>query len=1481
MNLKTWPKPDDENSLGKFILKERNKTLKAYEAQPNLIVEHANQEHDASSGGYAHRQLFELVQNSADSLVSEMDGTIVIRMTETHLYCADNGKPIDCAGLRALMFSHLSPKRKTEEIGRFGLGFKSVLKVSDSPEFFSKSGSFRFDRQFARDTIKDIEPNTEHYPVLRVPDAIDPEKYSGNWNLCELSQWASNIVRLPLLPNALQSLRKQFESFPKEFLLFVKHVDVLQLEDSSSDYERKYEIQDIDDSLWLVDSPNSKAITEWKLYERMHELSAEAVGDRRGLDNEGIVKVQWAVPVNRLNEPGKFWAFFPTESSSLVAGILNAPWKTNEDRQNLLPGPYNDELIKSAALLISENLHQLQKDDDPARHLDAFPRRSESGDADQVSLLRNEIFSNACKTNIVPDQAGSLCLLDEVHYQPEMVTQDGDIYSNCLDKWSEYKDRPLNWLHNKAITRNRISVIDRLHASKFRYTSRRAPRARISEWLESLTNSATSGNQAEASMTAIQVAALVSAKVQHEVYFGKIVRTMNERLEILDPSKVFLPSEDGYLEPLHSSQSFVDSLLVSDEETLKSLKKIGISTLSSESLMEAVISRLHLCEPDPIILKEFWAISRKLSPDQVLSIIDSMIKKNNFIEEERDSFLSRKILIFTFAEEWKPRYEVLLPDGIIVGNGSRDNLCTVNVDFHKNDLDLLNRLAVTNTPVEDYRASTEQWFNNYQTEHRRKFKKRKLKKTPQEIHLQFKSTFCSGPLQVLKLLSVEGRAAYTDALLSLDSTFDNWIMHHDTQTTYPDLQCESPAIRFVRNFGRINTPQGVVKFSDVLGKPPKNSFALGYLLKHPKASKIKQAFGLMEPTPDLIGEEEAIPFIDVWPGLSKIIPEKINSIQLIRCEYISVSGVQMECLLHESNFYILRFENEQRELELVIQSLELELSESDVSEILQFKTEDEIEQNRSKVRLSTTDAERLLASVGVTSLKDELPPALIEVFKSYGEALDDIQWANAAISTYHTDALKQFKNHLTELAPPANWNGSPRAIEFVRSLGFSAEWAGERNKKRDPYVEVSGPSRLPKLHEFQETIVKNVKDMLMGSDDDRRGMISLPTGSGKTRVAVQSIVEAIRDGIYSGGVLWIADRDEICEQAVEAWQKVWSSVGLEGSHLRISRLWAGQSRPQPLEHFHIVVATRQTLHSRLTNRSDMETYDFLKNFMLVVFDEAHRSISGTVTEIMKKIGLSRNQKEDEPFLIGLTATPYKGHDEVETTRLVKRYGGNRLDRGAFASECPIAIVKELQSMQVLAKADHKTIKGETVTAQELLKEQQSIFDTDRESNYQLPWLPQSVENRIAASVERTKRIISAFEKYIESEWPSLIFATSVEHSKTIAALLNLRGISARSVSGYTMPSTRRKIVEEFREGRIQTIVNYGVFTEGFDAPKTRAIIVARPVYSPNLYFQMIGRGLRGAKNGGNDRCLILNVEDNVESFQQDLAFSELNWLWAR
>ena len=70
--------------------------------------------------------------------------------------------------------------------------------------------------------------------------------------------------------------------------------------------------------------------------------------------------------------------------------------------------------------------------------------------------------------------------------------------------------------------------------------------------------------------------------------------------------------------------------------------------------------------------------------------------------------------------------------------------------------------------------------------------------------------------------------------------------------------------------------------------------------------------------------------------------------------------------------------------------------------------------------------------------------------------------------------------------------------------------------------------------------------------------------------------------------------------------------------------------------------------------------------------------------------MTRWQRSNEPFLLGLTATPYRGRDARETSRLVNRYGHNRLDAGAFASDDPRAVIAELQQVQVLARADHET-----------------------------------------------------------------------------------------------------------------------------------------------------------------------------------------------
>ena len=67
--------------VGVYIAEETKRTLDAYRVQPNRVAEDANHEEDTARGGYARRQLFELVQNSADALSGSEGGRIWIGLT--------------------------------------------------------------------------------------------------------------------------------------------------------------------------------------------------------------------------------------------------------------------------------------------------------------------------------------------------------------------------------------------------------------------------------------------------------------------------------------------------------------------------------------------------------------------------------------------------------------------------------------------------------------------------------------------------------------------------------------------------------------------------------------------------------------------------------------------------------------------------------------------------------------------------------------------------------------------------------------------------------------------------------------------------------------------------------------------------------------------------------------------------------------------------------------------------------------------------------------------------------------------------------------------------------------------------------------------------------------------------------------------------------------------------------------------------------
>lgn len=92
---------------------------------------------------------------------------------------------------------------------------------------------------------------------------------------------------------------------------------------------------------------------------------------------------------------------------------------------------------------------------------------------------------------------------------------------------------------------------------------------------------------------------------------------------------------------------------------------------------------------------------------------------------------------------------------------------------------------------------------------------------------------------------------------------------------------------------------------------------------------------------------------------------------------------------------------------------------------------------------------------------------------------------------------------------------------------------------------------------------------------------------------------------------------------------------------------------------------------------------------------------------------------------------------------------------------------------------------------------------------------------------------------------AIIFTAGVNHAHLWAMVLNRYRLGcAAAVDGGTEKGLRNQLVRRYKEGDLQFLLNFGVFTEGFDAPNTQFVVMGRPTQSLLTYTQMLGRGTR-------------------------------------
>ena len=102
----------------------------------------------------------------------------------------------------------------------------------------------------------------------------------------------------------------------------------------------------------------------------------------------------------------------------------------------------------------------------------------------QSGLLRDRLPFHLREREIIPDQQGRLRTIGKILYPPKKLTDGTD--RTPFERWSAYSGRPSNWLHGKALTRNRLASIDRLFVPRWQGDVPAAPRATIGQWLSAL-----------------------------------------------------------------------------------------------------------------------------------------------------------------------------------------------------------------------------------------------------------------------------------------------------------------------------------------------------------------------------------------------------------------------------------------------------------------------------------------------------------------------------------------------------------------------------------------------------------------------------------------------------------------------------------------------------------------------------------------------------------------------------------------------------------------------------------------------------------------------------------------------------------------------------------------------------------------------------------------------------------------------------------
>ncbi len=796
-------------ALDKFNESKRQ----SYAADPGSLKEHFGIEQTVLAGGYGYRQILELVQNGADAILEareqgtpSVDGNrIHVLLRNDHLYVANTGAPLSEDGLDSLLRSHSSSKCGNQ-IGRFGLGFKSLLKLGGRIDLFTRaSGAIRFDPKRCRDELK-AQFGVAETPGLRLAWPLEASTCEADDNCAELG-WAETIVRIEVpADELLEHLRQEIRDFPAEFLLFFPVPTHLTLDDGELP-ARQISLELNDGQHVLHDGT---ATSRWHIAQREIRITdSRALDDATHIHARDSVPLTWAVPLEgRREEAGRFWAFFPTQTATYIPGILNAPWKLNSDRNAIIGGEWNAALMAEAAQVVTESLPALSTPDDPARPLDAFPRQMDRKDDDAAPLVE-AVWRALESAVVVPDATGTLRAGRELWRHPRDSAELACYWQSLASSESMAR-----FTHPSCLERQRNSRINALE-ERFGEPEDAAAQGMLrkceaTSWFEEIASV-----ELTRATTVLQLAEAYASDCK-PVEWG----ALREHLAII-------PSQDGRLVTASRAllapegtavpdRTTVASALYNDSDARRILAEVLKVQAPDDNMWKQVLAEAlrdiprYQPETDAKGWKAFWSRLRQAP------------------KGARDQFLQsngREIRICRRDDTWVSADEVLLP-GVLIGadDTSANQKVLVDDTVHHGDRVALAVLGVCEMPEGDVKiqksAIFQKWSKDWLSACRTLYKKTHNNSATRG-YLKPDSLMMPKGFAFLPQLSGAPNALLTKQYLSrlaLGKYDTNVEFGHCTTKAYPKMDVSHPLPWFLLRHGSIEIGNTTVSLAALVAR---------------------------------------------------------------------------------------------------------------------------------------------------------------------------------------------------------------------------------------------------------------------------------------------------------------------------------------------------------------------------------------------------------------------------------------------------------------------------------------------------------------------------------------------------------------------------------------------------------------------------------------------------------------------------------------